>query len=210
MGRLLDAEPSLPRAPRPGRSWDATRRRSTAPSSAGRRSSPWPRTPPTRSWARSCGAPSLALPAPPSTAPRTRSTRWLAIAIPATSASAGRPHRLDDLLTWPAARLTALATVLLAPLAGASSRQALYVLRRDGDRHPSPNAGLIEAAFAGALGVKLGGTNRYDARLEHRSAPRGRPLAHGRRHRSCRAAVRGRRPSGSDRAARSSRSCVER
>lgn len=76
--------------------------------------------------------------------------------------------RLDDLLTWPAARLTALATVLLAPLAGASSRQALYVLRRDGDRHPSPNAGLIEAAFAGALGVKLGGTNRYDARLEHR------------------------------------------
>jgi adenosylcobinamide-phosphate synthase len=76
--------------------------------------------------------------------------------------------RLDDLLTWPAARLTALLTLLLAPLAGGDPAEALRVARRDGDRHPSPNAGLIEAAFAGALGVRLGGANRYAAHTEHR------------------------------------------
>ena len=76
--------------------------------------------------------------------------------------------RLDDLLTWPAARLTALLSVLIAPLAGGDARQALRIVRRDGACHPSPNAGLIEAAFAGALGVRLGGTNRYAAHTEHR------------------------------------------
>jgi adenosylcobinamide-phosphate synthase len=76
--------------------------------------------------------------------------------------------RLDDMLNWPAARLTALLTVLVAPLAGADARGALRVMRRDGASHPSPNAGLIEAAFAGALGVGLGGTNRYASHTEHR------------------------------------------
>ncbi len=76
--------------------------------------------------------------------------------------------RLDDLLTWPAARLTALLTVLIAPHADADAREALRIMRRDGARHPSPNAGLIEAAFAGALGVRLGGTNHYGTHIEHR------------------------------------------
>ncbi len=76
--------------------------------------------------------------------------------------------RLDDVLTWPAARLTALLTVLIAPLAGADAREALRIMRRDGASHPSPNAGLIEAAFAGALRVRLGGTNRYATHTEHR------------------------------------------
>lgn len=76
--------------------------------------------------------------------------------------------RLDDLLTWPAARLAALLTVALAPLAGADPRQAWRVLRRDGARHPSPNAGRLEAAFAGGLGVRLGGRNRYGDRIEDR------------------------------------------
>ncbi len=76
--------------------------------------------------------------------------------------------RLDDLLSWPAARLAALLTVLLAPLANADRSEALRILCRDGRRHPSPNAGLIEAAFAGALGVRLGGSNHYGAHIEHR------------------------------------------
>jgi adenosylcobinamide-phosphate synthase len=76
--------------------------------------------------------------------------------------------RLDDLMTWPAARLTALLTVLIAPLADADGREALRIMRRDGASHPSPNAGLVEAAFAGALGVRLGGTNRYGTHTEHR------------------------------------------
>jgi adenosylcobinamide-phosphate synthase len=76
--------------------------------------------------------------------------------------------RLDDLLTWPAARLGAGLAVLLAPAAGGDRARAWRVLRRDGAAHPSPNAGRMEAAFAGALGVRLGGRNRYPERVEDR------------------------------------------
>jgi adenosylcobinamide-phosphate synthase len=76
--------------------------------------------------------------------------------------------RLDDLLTWPAARLSAALAVVLAPLAGGSVQRAWRTLRRDGGAHPSPNAGRLEAAFAGALGVRLGGLNRYGDRIERR------------------------------------------
>lgn len=76
--------------------------------------------------------------------------------------------RLDDAANLLPARLTALLTVLGAPLAGGSARRALAVWRRDGHRHPSPNAGRCEAAFAGALGVRLGGANDYGGRVEHR------------------------------------------
>ncbi|PYC73038.1 cobalamin biosynthesis protein [Streptomyces tateyamensis] len=65
--------------------------------------------------------------------------------------------RLDDLAGWPGARLTALLTVAAADSPGTAWR----VWRRDGGSHPSPNAGQAESAFAGALGVRLGGTLRY-------------------------------------------------
>jgi adenosylcobinamide-phosphate synthase len=42
------------------------------------------------------------------------------------------------------------------------------IVRRDGAAHPSPNAGRCEAAFAGALGVRLGGANVYHGRVEQR------------------------------------------
>jgi len=76
--------------------------------------------------------------------------------------------RLDDLLNWAPARATALLASWCAPLVGGSPRRALAVLRRDGGGHPSPNAGRCEAAFAGALGVRLGGANRYGDRVEAR------------------------------------------
>jgi adenosylcobinamide-phosphate synthase len=76
--------------------------------------------------------------------------------------------RLDDLLTWPAARLAAALACGLAPAVGGDARRAWATMRRDGAAHPSPNAGRLEAAFAGALGVRLGGRNRYGDRVEHR------------------------------------------
>ncbi|MFF0598258.1 cobalamin biosynthesis protein [Streptomyces antibioticus] len=72
--------------------------------------------------------------------------------------------RLDDLAGWPGARLTAV----LAALAGDDPRGAVRAWRADAHRHPSPNAGPVEASFAGALGVRLGGTLSYGGRVEHR------------------------------------------
>jgi adenosylcobinamide-phosphate synthase len=76
--------------------------------------------------------------------------------------------RLDDALGWPAARACAAATVIAAALCGEDAAGAARAWRRDGGRHPSPNAGRVEAAFAGALGVTLGGVNDYDGRIEDR------------------------------------------
>ena len=75
--------------------------------------------------------------------------------------------RLDDLMNLPGSRLAAAATLLASPgTAGA----AVLAWRRDATAHPSPNAGVVEAAFAGALGIRLGGTNRYHGdRVEHRA-----------------------------------------
>ena len=77
--------------------------------------------------------------------------------------------RLDDLANWVPARLTAGLTVLLAPVVQGSPRRAWHAWRRDGRKHPSPNAGPVEAAFAGALGRTLGGELRYGSRVEHRA-----------------------------------------
>ncbi|MGW5635960.1 cobalamin biosynthesis protein [Streptomyces sp. NPDC003832] len=72
--------------------------------------------------------------------------------------------RLDDVAGWPGARLTAV----LATVAGGNPRGAARAWRADAGRHPSPNAGPVEASFAGALGVRLGGTLSYGGRIEHR------------------------------------------
>ncbi|MEA2361409.1 MAG: adenosylcobinamide-phosphate synthase [Thermoleophilaceae bacterium] len=78
--------------------------------------------------------------------------------------------RLDDLMSWPGARGGAALAVLAAPLVGGSPRAAWGAIRRDGPTHPSPNAGRMEAAFAGALGVGLGGPLSYGGRVELRPA----------------------------------------
>jgi adenosylcobinamide-phosphate synthase len=76
--------------------------------------------------------------------------------------------RLDDAANLAPARLCAALTVLVAPVVGGSAADAWRVWRRDGAAHPSPNAGQCEAAFAGALGVTLGGTNVYEGETETR------------------------------------------
>jgi adenosylcobinamide-phosphate synthase len=76
--------------------------------------------------------------------------------------------RLDDALNLLPARLTGLLTVAFAQKVGGTRREAWRTLRRDGAKHPSPNAGRCEAAAAGALGLRLGGTNAYPSGIEHR------------------------------------------
>jgi adenosylcobinamide-phosphate synthase len=76
--------------------------------------------------------------------------------------------RLDDLANWVPARVAGLAAALTARLVGGSPRLVLRVVRRDAGQHPSPNAGVVEAAFAGALGIRLGGRNVYRGQVEER------------------------------------------
>lgn len=101
--------------------------------------------------------------------------------------------RLDDLLGYLPARLTVALIAALGPLPDhspsqpdesnhrpliwpkgaiasrlAHRRRVAAAVRRDAPAHPSPNAGPIEAAFAAALGRRLGGTNRYGATVENR------------------------------------------
>jgi adenosylcobinamide-phosphate synthase len=76
--------------------------------------------------------------------------------------------RLDDLVNWPAARLSTLVAIAWAPAVGGGRRAAWRSAWRDGAAHPSPNAGRIEGAFAGALAVRLGGLNHYEHGFERR------------------------------------------
>jgi adenosylcobinamide-phosphate synthase len=76
--------------------------------------------------------------------------------------------RFDDAANFVAARVTALLVTVCAPLVGGSPAGVLRAWRRDAARHPSPNAGVVEAAFAGALGVRLGGPTQYAHELEIR------------------------------------------
>lgn len=76
--------------------------------------------------------------------------------------------RLDDLANYVGARVTAGLVVVCAPLIGGSPGAAVRAWRRDANRHPSPNAGVVEAAFAGALGVRLGGPTQYRHELQIR------------------------------------------
>ncbi|BBY42059.1 cobalamin biosynthesis protein [Mycolicibacterium celeriflavum] len=74
----------------------------------------------------------------------------------------------DDVANYLAARATAVLVAACAPVVGGSPVAALRAWRRDAGRHPSPNAGVAEAAFAGALGVRIGGPTRYADRMEIR------------------------------------------
>ena len=75
--------------------------------------------------------------------------------------------RLDDLVNLPGSRLSGLLTMAAAP---SRAMVAWQTWRRDAAWHPSPNGGVVESAFAGALGIRLGGTNTYYGdRIEHRA-----------------------------------------
>jgi adenosylcobinamide-phosphate synthase len=71
--------------------------------------------------------------------------------------------RLDDLLNWIPARLTALLIAGAAAFTtGADAERAWATALRDAKGHDSPNAGWPEAAMAGALDFSLGGARSYE------------------------------------------------
>ncbi|CAN5535902.1 cobalamin biosynthesis protein [soil metagenome] len=80
--------------------------------------------------------------------------------------------RIDDVANYVPARVFAVLVALSAPR---RSAEVCRLVRRDASAHPSPNAGVAESAVAAALGLRLGGTLRYDERVEHRPL-----LGHGR------------------------------
>jgi adenosylcobinamide-phosphate synthase len=70
--------------------------------------------------------------------------------------------RLDDLVNWLPARLSALLVAAASFwVKGADAEKAWTTALRDAKKHASPNAGWPEAAFAGALGFSLGGPRAY-------------------------------------------------
>ncbi len=70
--------------------------------------------------------------------------------------------RLDDVLNWIPARLTgALLVIVSALYRPASPARAFKAIVAFARLHPSPNSGIPESAVAGALGIQLGGSNRY-------------------------------------------------
>ncbi|WP_432950104.1 cobalamin biosynthesis protein [Kribbella sp. CA-253562] len=72
--------------------------------------------------------------------------------------------RFDDLVNLLPARVCAV----LTGLTSGRPREVWRIWHRDAGRHPSPNAGPVEASFAGALDLRLGGTNTYGAEVEDR------------------------------------------
>jgi adenosylcobinamide-phosphate synthase len=76
--------------------------------------------------------------------------------------------RLDDVANYIPARLTGALVIVCASCGAGSPARAAGAWRRDAARHPSPNAGVAEASFAGALGVRLGGPTQYRYQLEIR------------------------------------------
>jgi adenosylcobinamide-phosphate synthase len=73
--------------------------------------------------------------------------------------------RLDDVLNYIPARLSVPIIALASQLLTGQGARSFETTVKEGAQHSSPNAGLSEAAFAGALAVKLNGPNTYNGKL---------------------------------------------
>jgi adenosylcobinamide-phosphate synthase len=69
--------------------------------------------------------------------------------------------KLDDFINFIPARITGIYMVVAAMFMNLDFAGSFDTLLKDGRNHSSPNSGYPEAATAGALGIKLGGTNLY-------------------------------------------------
>lgn len=73
--------------------------------------------------------------------------------------------RIDDVLNYLPARLSVPVIALAAQILSGHGERSLKTAVCEGANHASPNAGYAEAAFAGALAVKLNGPNYYGGNL---------------------------------------------
>ena len=159
------------RRPRPGRAncflpWSVAIPRTSEPTRSPERwSSRSPRTRSTLSWLRRSGR--AVAGAPGAWGYRALNTldSMVGHRSPRYARYGWASARLDDAAGWVPARLTAALVALVRPRGAAAVWRAVV---HQAPRHPSPNAGVAEAAFAGALGVCLGGVNRYGDRVERR------------------------------------------
>ena len=69
--------------------------------------------------------------------------------------------KLDDLVNYLPARITAFLFIIAAIIYKKDYKRALKTIIKDAKKHDSPNAGFPEAAVAGALQIQLGGINKY-------------------------------------------------
>ncbi len=70
--------------------------------------------------------------------------------------------KLDDIANYIPARIAAVVLPIASYFCGADYSNSVKILKRDGQKHPSPNSGIPEAAIAGALGIRLGGPSVYN------------------------------------------------
>lgn len=78
--------------------------------------------------------------------------------------------RLDDALNYVPARLTGAMMVAVCAFGkGLSAARAAKAIVTFARKHPSPNSGIPESAVAGAIGIELGGRNRYGEVVSERA-----------------------------------------
>lgn len=77
--------------------------------------------------------------------------------------------KLDDVVNYIPARISGFLICICSFVAGGGFKEAFRIMSRDGRKHPSPNSGISEAAMAGALGIRLGGSWVYQGRAVTKS-----------------------------------------
>lgn len=70
--------------------------------------------------------------------------------------------KLDDVANFIPARIAAIILPISSFICGADYSNSIRIVKRDGQKHPSPNSGIPEAAIAGALKIRLGGPSVYN------------------------------------------------
>ena len=72
--------------------------------------------------------------------------------------------KLDDAVNFIPARISGFLTALSSLITGKEFKESFKMMVRDGRKHLSPNSGVPEAAMAGALGIRLGGSSMYQGK----------------------------------------------